>query len=392
MDLAIYTSIRSPHLMPLARSLSHRLGRENFHYIYTVPHDKSREGMGWGIEDEECCEYAGDGYGRALEVDCLITSFRDTEVIRHRLNLNKRTFYLSERWFKPPVGLFRLCNPGFSCMANDFCRYLDNSDFGYLAIGIHAARDFIRLYELLHEKKLSRMRYAPLVAFESYPGGAILPVEEALNQELINQKDLAFAQKYGFCQIPQEKWNCAETKGVYSKIKIWGYFVSPSQERTSLDSRHGILWVGRLIPWKNTSTLIKVCSEYNLPLDIYGDGPLKKDLEAIAAPCVHFHPFVPIDKIRDIMSRHKTYVLPSKAYEGWGAVINEAMEEGMLVYASLESGAGATMLPVDRLFPAWDRNALAQLLLQDKTPISIGEWNAECAADYIVNQLMNKWC
>ena len=96
---------------------------------------------------------------------------------------------------------------------------------------------------------------------------------------------------------------------------------------------------------KKVDTLIRACNKLNLPLDIYGDGPEKARLKELAGPYVRFHPFVPIEKVRQIMREHKTYVFPSNGYEGWGAVVSEALEEGMLVYASCESGAGATILP-----------------------------------------------
>ena len=126
----------------------------------------------------------------------------------------------------------------------------------------------------------------------------------------------------------------------------------------------------------------------NLPLDIYGDGPEKARLKELAGPSVRFHPFVPIEKVRQIMREHKIYVFPSNGYEGWGAVVSEALEEGMIVYASCESGAGATILPHERLFHSNDFKALSRLLSQNNVPLTFGEWRACNAADYIVDMLM----
>lgn len=65
------------------------------------------------------------------------------------------------------------------------------------------------------------------------------------------------------------------------------------------------------------------------------------------------------------------YVLPSDGGEGWGAVVNEAMEEGCAVIATHECGAGATMIRDGQnglLFRAGDVSALAKGLrrMQDE--------------------------
>jgi glycosyltransferase involved in cell wall biosynthesis len=44
------------------------------------------------------------------------------------------------------------------------------------------------------------------------------------------------------------------------------------------------------------------------------------------------------------MAQHDIYVLPSNAYEGWGAVINEAMACGCAIVASKGAGAAAAMI------------------------------------------------
>ncbi len=390
MNCVIFTTIRSPHLLPFAKELSKQLGNENFRYIYTMNHDINREDMGWIIDDDTWCEYANGLPNKILESDYLMTSFRDCKLIEDRINKQRKTFYLSERWFKPPIGLFRLSYPKYYNIAKRICKYLQSPNFCYLAIGIHAARDMIRLYELLQEKKMIRIFTSPKVAFESRPGGAIIPLKEAINQNLLNHQDILFAKKNGFCQIPKENWDLAKPRGIYERIKIWGYFVTPSTQQNSNLSRKGVLWVGRLIPLKNTITLVKSCNQLQIPLDIYGDGPLKSKLESISGPSVHFHPFVQIKEIRNIMNSHKIYVLPSNAYEGWGAVISEALEEKMVVYASIESGAGATMLPYNHLFKFNDNKSLSDLLSQDNTLSSIGCWNAEYAAKYIYNLISNK--
>ena len=73
-------------------------------------------------------------------------------------------------------------------------------------------------------------------------------------------------------------------------------------------------------------------------------------------------------------------VLSSNAYEGWGAVVSEALEEGMRVVGTYEAGASATMLPESNLFHFGDWRRLASILANDIKMIDIGMWTAKSAA------------
>lgn len=99
---------------------------------------------------------------------------------------------------------------------------------------------------------------------------------------------------------------------------------------------------------------------------------------------VTFLPSQPMEKVRELMRTHDLFVFPSNGYEGWGAVVSEALEEGMRVLASYECGAGPTLLPRERLFHSGDWKTLAQLIRKDMRgelpPCSIGEWTAKAAA------------
>ena len=84
------------------------------------------------------------------------------------------------------------------------------------------------------------------------------------------------------------------------------------------------------------------------------------------------------------MQEHDLYVLSSNGYEGWGAVVSEALEEGMRVLGTFEAGASATLLPRERLFHSGDWKGLVQLIEKEirgeLPPCSIGEWTAKAAA------------
>ena len=87
------------------------------------------------------------------------------------------------------------------------------------------------------------------------------------------------------------------------------------------------------------------------------------------------------------MRIHDTYIFASNAYEGWGAVVSEALEEGMRVFASMESGAGSTILAQERLFRSGDVSALKALLQKSGSGGEIGPWTADEAARTLVSRI-----
>ena len=104
---------------------------------------------------------------------------------------------------------------------------------------------------------------------------------------------------------------------------------------------------------------------------------------------IKLYPPVPIAEVRKLMREHDVYVLSSNGYEGWGAVVSEALEEGMVVIGTHEAGSSATILPESCLFYAGDWRALARLLLcDDKTRIGIEEWTAKNASEWMISEVI----
>ena len=110
-----------------------------------------------------------------------------------------------------------------------------------------------------------------------------------------------------------------------------------------------ILWVGRMLDWKRVDILVKsfckVSREKSMELYLYGHGPEEEKLrKASVGYPVTLHSPVPIKQVRELMQRHDVYVLASDGGEGWGAALNEAMNEGMIPVGTYEAGSSATMI------------------------------------------------
>lgn len=354
-EFAWYVRIPSPHEVPLVRAVAERVGTERCAYWYGETLHADRAEMGWpeGCENLVCERLEADD-PRLLKVPVLyLGAYRLTGLIEARAKAGLKTFFVSERWLTPPLGLWRLAWPPFLIAAWRMVRLLRGGAFVYLAQGIHAGRDFARLVGLFSGDLRCLFR-ASRVDFERCPGGRAL------------------------------------TAGGLEGIRLWGYFVRPGEApagaRPATVAKR-LLWVGRMLPWKRVDTLIRtVRAMPEVTLDLYGHGPAEEAWRLLAEGCerIVFHDFVSSDGVRCLMRVHDLYVLPSNAREGWGAVISECLEEGCPVIATRESGAGATVLPEKNLFPAGDTEALARLLREPHGGLSIGVWSAACAADILL--------
>lgn len=385
MKFVFYTNSISPHQLPLARELAAKLGEDEYCYIYTTPQTEERKKLGWDEKREPwiLAEFEDREMARKflMTADVVMSGIRNVNLFQKRLDNGLKTIYCSERWFKPKLGVLRLLSPSYFAMALKFVRLLrDGLGLYYFPMGIHAARDMARLSGLIHGDIRCLFR-TPKLDFESKPGGRIWLKNKPLNAN-------------------EEKKYCLD------KMRMWGYYVAPSEfdalpvkDATKTPKCIRVLWVGRILDLKRVDTIVRAVGEHSnlkrvddllpkITLDIYGTGPEEKRLKRLAAKygdIIKFHPPVPIVEVRKLMRAHDVYVLSSNEYEGWGAVVSEAMEEGMKVVGTYEAGASATMLPKNNLYPARDWMKLADILVSCIQKTEIGDWTAKSAARILIS-------
>ncbi len=376
MRFVFYTNIVSPHQLPLAQELIAQLGVENYRYVYQFEMGKERASLGWGGEGSAAwCVSASSAEGREwLEnADFLMSGVRDVDLMERRAAKGLQTAYSAERWFKPWAGVLRLLHPSYFRMARRFVRLVKEGSVQCLPMGVWAARDMARLVGLFSGDGRCLFR-APRLAFASEPMGEIAG---------------------------------------YPWMRMWGYFVAsaeakpfPAQEADEPRARAvRVLWVGRLLRWKSVSTLFKAVYAANkvtpTTLTIVGQGAELSRLKRLDADLarkygvvslISYHAPVPVAEIRSFMRSHDVYVLASNAYEGWGAVVSEALEEGMEVFGTYEAGSSATMLPEGNLFHSGNWQSLSELLIRfGQSRVrhwhGIGNWNARFAAERLVERI-----
>ncbi len=140
----------------------------------------------------------------------------------------------------------------------------------------------------------------------------------------------------------------------------------PGPLEGATNERGGALFVGRLSPEKGIRTLLDAWRNLDMPLDIYGEGPMAKDVHAVANPVIRYHGQQSQARIRDAMRRAALLVLPSIWPEGFPMVVLEAFANGLPVIGS-EIGSLQEIIRSDitgQLYPPGDPAALAATVRQ----------------------------
>ncbi len=177
-------------------------------------------------------------------------------------------------------------------------------------------------------------------------------------------------------------------------------------ERNSLRGERGIpedavviLTLGRLVPLKGVDHLISAFArlrDNRVHLLIAGDGPLRKELEALVrtrnTTGVHFAGFQNYSQIPACYAVSDVFVLPSYR-ESWGVVINEAMNFALPVVASRDGGAVGDLVENGAnglLFDYGDVKQLADhlefLVTHPEERRRMGEESARRVADWNFDQ------
>lgn len=295
MRVTFVSNYINHHQIPFSNAMYQMLG-DDYAFVQTRPMEEERRNMGWQEEKDTLpyvhCLYEEKEYCTELllESDCLLAGWsEEEELIQQRLKGGKLTFRVSERIYRE--GQWKAVSPrGLMHKYREHIRYRKKPVF-LLCAGAYVASDF----HLIH----------------AYPG----------------------------------------------KMLRFGYFPETrTYEGTSLmdkKSRDGIdiIFAGRFIPLKHPEYMIRLAADLKnkfkeLPVRIHmaGSGEMEKELLQMAKELqveenVCFYGFQPPDKVRDLMETCHIHVFPSNHLEGWGAVVNEAMNSGCAVVANKEAGA-----------------------------------------------------
>ena len=142
----------------------------------------------------------------------------------------------------------------------------------------------------------------------------------------------------------------------------WGYF--PEVKKYNIEtllsekamyeiegnrSAVSILWVGRFIKWKHPEVAIELAEDlkkkgYLFKITMIGNGELEEKIRTMIAEknvsdYVELTGAMASEKVRTYMEKADIFLFTSDFNEGWGAVLNEAMNSGCAVVASHAIGS-----------------------------------------------------
>lgn len=198
------------------------------------------------------------------------------------------------------------------------------------------------------------------------------------------------------------------------KMLRFGYFPETRQYEPGqpFDRKKpgSILWTARMIDWKHPELPVKTAAYLkkqglSFHMNIIGGGAMETEVRDLAKTLdvedvVTFLGFLSPEEVRTWMEASEIYLMTSDRKEGWGAVVNEAMNSGCAVVADHMVGATPYLIRQGQnglIYQDGNEKDLytkvADLLQQPKRCRQLGEaaqetirtlWNAEIAADRLV--------
>lgn len=299
MKVTMISNYINHHQIPFSQELYDKLG-DNYKFIQTEPMEAERVAMGWKVEEEKIPYLLllekEEERCKALieESDILLIGWnRREDLFVDRLKGKKLTFRISERIYRE--GQWKVISPrGLLRKYREHIRYRKKPVY-LLCAGGYVASDFSLIGA--YPKKMFKFGYFP--EFISYS-------EEQLEEN-----------------------------------HPWG---SKKKEQEIQ-----IIWAGRFLPLKHPEMAITLASSlkekgYSFHLHMVGSGELEEKIKEKTEQLklkdsITFYGFCSPKEVRKIMEKSHIHLFTSNYLEGWGAVVNEAMNCGCVEVINDQVGA-----------------------------------------------------
>lgn len=298
MRLVFVSNYINHHQMPVSLELDRlcRLQGGDYVFVQTEPMERERVAMGWGEdldnaafvrnywEDEKGCQQLIDRADAVIFGGC-----EEEKYIQARLRDGVPIWRYSEPLYK--TGRYKWISPrGLLKKYHDHTRYRKSRVY-LLCAGAYVAGDF-RLVGAYGGK---RFRYGYFPALRQQDIEALLTDKEQSGGKL------------------------------------------------------RLLWAARMIDWKHPETALWVAAALrqqgvDFQMDMIGDGVMLPQMRELAvalgvAEQVSFPGYRSPQETREYMEKAHIFLATSDRQEGWGAVVNEAMNSGCALIAGKGMGA-----------------------------------------------------
>ena len=340
------------HQIPFCDAMYQTLGSD-FAFLQTQPMEAERVAMGW--HEDVNCPYLLKYYEepercRKLIDECNVVMFggvEDESYIADRLKQGKPLIRCSERLYRE--GQWKAVSPrGLRKKYLDHTRYR-KQDIYLLCAGAYVPSDFHIV--------------------RAYPG----------------------------------------------KMLRWGYFPETKHydlEQLFAGKRAGsILWAARFLALKHPELPVELAKwlkdqGYDFQINMIGGGEQQGTVEKLIAEyhvedCITLLGYRTPEEVRAAMEEADIYLATSDRLEGWGAVVNEAMNSGCAVVADHMMGAvpfllkhnvngmvyrdGQKQMLFDQVKRLLEDRGLCRKLGEAAYETIVNEWNAEEAAFRLVS-------
>lgn len=162
-----------------------------------------------------------------------------------------------------------------------------------------------------------------------------------------------FKKLFCLCSSAFTSFDFSKTGTFSGKCLKWGYFPERKVYANINDilnkkTKNSILWCGRFIDWKHPEFCVELGKfldklKINYTITMIGTGPLLNSIKQAIIDNdlknIKIVGSLSPEEVRNYMEKSQIFLFTSGRKEGWGAVLNEAMNSGCSVIASSEIGS-----------------------------------------------------
>lgn len=357
MKITFYSNFLTHHQLPFCMEMVSRYG-DDFKFVATIKITEERLKLGFkNLDDKygfvvkayESKEEYDKALKLAVESDIVIMGSTSDKYIEERLKQDKLTFRYRARVFSNGI-MTIFDKEKMKLLYERHIKYRKNKNLYMLCANAYGANDFYKLG--LYKNKIYKWGYFP-------------ETKEYNLEQLIKNKE--------------------KSKPI------------------------NIVWVARFIKWKHPEKMIKLAKKLvkdglEFKITMIGTGVMyekikeeihKNNLENY----VELTGAVESDKVRDYMEKANIFILTSGKQEGWGAVLNEAMNSACAVITDINVGAAPFLINDSEnglLYKNFEElymytknliedNKLRKKLYENAYKTILETWNSKNATNNLIN-------
>lgn len=297
MKIVFVSNFLNHHQIPFCINMQ-EFTNNNFFFISMDKMPEERVKMGYKFDEKYSFEVDGIkereyAHKLVLDADVVIYAAMYSDFVRERIKRNKLSFCYSERIYKR--GIWRILSPK----------------------GIY---NMIRNHGICRNKKV-----------------------------------------YLLCASAYASFDYSLTGNYIGKSFKWGYFPEYKEydidkliEKKQKNDAVNIVWVARFISWKHPEYAVMLAeklkdSGYNFKINMIGPGEMFDDIDNMIkqkdlSDKINLLGSMKPNQVREHMENANIFIFTSDFEEGWGAVLNEAMNSGCAVVASHAIGAAPFLI------------------------------------------------